>query len=817
MTTLYICEKPSLAAVVANHLFKGTVKKGPECYDGGDIKVTWAYGHLLNLASPEAYGKNYKFWNNYPIFPKQWILQCKADTKSQLIAIQKLLKISDVVVNVGDPDREGQLLIDEILYYSEYKGTVKRLLLPALDEVNVSRAFKNIRDNREMFPLYLSGLCRDKADWLVGMNLSRAYTVSSRKYGYLDRFIIGRVKIPTLALVVKREEEINNFKPKDFYELIGTFSKDSVQFHGKLTYDDSYPIDSENRLIDKNFITNIYNNIKNLSFGTVLSTENKTEKKHAPLPHSLDTLQVEANKKYDFSPTEVLKMVQSMYEKKFVTYPRSDCNYIPEAQFEDAPKILSMLKTYGIKGADNADTNIKSSCWNDKKVTAHNAIIPTMLMPSGLTEDEQKIYNLIAFNYILQFYPPCIIDAASFKLKIGQYIFKGNGKKIISPGFTAIIPSSVPKKSNEDALLPALITGDSVHCTDFEIVTKTTTPPERYTEGTLLKAMSNIWTLFKPNDPLREKLKETKGIGTPATRNVIIAELQGIRGKKKDNEKYIKKYRKYLYPTDLGKFLIANIDPSLTSPATTATMEFALSEIAEGKQDPDTYIQSVQNMILKNIQYAESHHFPFSTDLESCPICHKGRLVRIFVKSTQKYLFVCSEQDCVHPITNKKVFYAMNKEKHPVIYECPNCHKKPLTYHSGEFGDYWSCDFCKYKYKVNNNKLSTSNNSSITQFLCPLCGKGHLKQKVATNRTTGQEFTIYFCENNCKDPADNKRLFYFSDIFGKPAIQKCPYCGDYHMQRSKNSYGYYWRCHKCNKFSDDKNGIPIKKQKKDNR
>ena len=580
MKTLYIAEKKSLADVVAGHLWpnKEYNNKGLYYEDDSNI-VTWAAGHILGFAEPEAYGEEYKSWSNFPIYPKVWILLENADKgKKKLLAnIKNLLPKADTVVNVGDPDREGQLLIDEILYYFGYKGHVKRLLLHGLDKTNVDRDFKHIVDNKTMYNLYLAGLCREQADWLVGMNLTRSYSVASRPYGYMQAIRIGRVMIPTLALVVKRERDILNFKPKDFFEFFGLFNKDNITFKAKLVPDDSIPTDEEDRIIDRKGLDTLAFALKGEK-GTILEAQEKEESKKPPLPHSLDTLQVAANAKFKYSPSEVLDAVESMYLKKVVTYPRSDCNYLPEAQFQDAPDILNNLAKSGFKPAVKANRAIKSTCWNDKKVTAHTAIIPTTVAPSGLSEVEQNVYNMIALNYCLQFYEPCKSKKITFTLKVKDSTFKGSGSKVLSPGFTTILKEDTKKEEEE------------IHA-------GTTKPPKRFTEGTLLKAMSTVWKYIDPKSPNRDKLKEVKGIGTPATRNQIIEKLLDTKNHGHDVSAYLKKSKNYLIPTEFGFFVYDNIDSTLNSPETTAVMEYALTAIEEGKMSPDDYIDSVKQMI----------------------------------------------------------------------------------------------------------------------------------------------------------------------------------------------------------------------------
>lgn len=695
---IFIAEKPDIGKAIANYLWKNDYKKQQGYFEkDGDVIVTWAYGHILRLATPEEYDEKYKFWKNYPIIPKKWQIKPSANTKKQLDVILQLLKKADIVINAGDPDREGQLLIDEILDYAGYKGIVQRLLLNAKDDISLKRAFENIQDNNNFKNLYMAGLGRSRADWLVGMNLTRAYSVSARKYGYNTIFRIGRVKIPTLSLVVNREKEIQNFKSAKYYELIGSFTKDNLPFKAQLKPSDKL-IDAENRIKDKAILQAIKLKLRDADI-TVKDVQKKKLTEYPPLPYSLDTLQVEANKKYGYSPKIVLDTVQQLYEKKFVSYPRSDCNYIPEGQFEDAKKIFDILN---VPGKDKANLALKSKAWNDKKITAHHAIIPTIVKVNDLDDTQQKIYNMIAKRYILQFFPPCTVEKTIFSLSVADEIFIGSGQTIIEAGFKAFEKSFEEKEDIN--ILPKLKIGDKIDKGDYLIQEKKTIPPKRFTEGTLLAAMANIYKYVDAKNPNREKLKEIKGIGTPATRDTIIAELQDTVSKGRDIEPCLKKVKKELVPTDFGISLIENIDKSLTYPDTTAEMEYKLAEIAEGKQSLQDFIDTVINMVYDNIKFAENKEFPFYRDKESitCPICNKGQIVRKYSAKIDKYFHMCNNPDCVSPVTGKKIFFEDDNGK-PIMAKCPSC-KNLLVKKLGKNGEFWLCQSCNKTFNNKNGK-----------------------------------------------------------------------------------------------------------------
>ncbi len=699
----YIAEKPDIGKALAAYLWPaGNCHKEKGFIWQGDTTVTWAFGHILGFASPEEYGAEYKAWANYPVLPKVWKVKPAAAAVAQLAIIKKLLMETDVVVHAGDPDRMGQLLIDQILKYLHFKGKVQRILINAKDDTSLKRAFSQITDNERYENLYYAGLGREQADWLVGMNLTRAYTVNARKYGYDNTFRIGRVKIPTLALVVNREKEIQNFKSVKHYVLKGTFDQAGIPFTAMLQPSERLPLDEENRIKDKKVLQAIKMKLEKAQV-VVEDLQEKDTLQQPPLPHSLDTLQVEANKRYGFSPKEVLATVQDLYEKKYVSYPRSDCNYIPASQKEDAKKILPVLQALNIMGVDKANLEITSKAFNDKKITAHHAIIPTGVLPESLHDTNRKIYELIAGRYVLQFFPPYAYKKVTFTLAVGDERFTGNGKITKQLGFKAY------SQDEEDSMesnskLPELTVGDPVDKAGYAIVDKVTIPPKRFTEGTLLAAMANIWRFVDAKNPNRNKLKEVKGIGTPATRDTIIAELQqnGIKGKTIDP--CMKKVKKELVPTDFGIRLIENIDPSFTVPDTTAEMEYALTEIAEGKKTLAEYMDEVITMVHQNIQYAENKKFPLPLGKMaiSCPICQKGELVRRYSSKIKKYFHLCNNPDCVSPVTGKKLFYEDDKGE-PVIVKCPGCHNI-LSRLVGKNGPFWLCSKCNTTYNDKNNK-----------------------------------------------------------------------------------------------------------------
>ena len=657
----------------------------------------------MMTAMPEAYGKEYADFANYPIFPTRWKKLPSPSTKDQFEYIRSILKKTDIVVNGGDPDREGQLLIDEILDFVGYQGEVRRILINAKDTDSMRRAFDNIVPNEEFRSLYQAGMARERADWLVGINLSRAYTASARKCGGGGSvWRVGRVKIPTLALVVNREKEIQNFHSVEYFELSGKYSKGGIPFSATMKPKEDAPMDSEGRITEKAYLQTIQKEVKNKP-ATVTLSEKKSQTESAPLPYSLDTLQVEANKRYGMSPSNVLAKVQSLYEKKYVSYPRSDCNYIPTAQHEDGKRILKSLASYGIDAGRLADVNIKSRCFNDSKVSAHHAIIPTGVIPKDLDDWERKVYDMIAVRYVLQFCPPCKYDTIKYEITSEGYVFAGSGKVIVSPGWRSVIRQDDDDK--EDPSVPMLEVGDVFPIPIYIIETKKTTPPKRFTEGTLLAAMTNIWRFVSQDNPNREKLKECKGIGTPATRDSIISDLLATKSGKSNVLPCIQKKGKELVPTSFGTSMIESIHESLTKPDMTAIMEYNLSAIADGKMELDKFMEETVEMVKQNIAFAEDSAPALASVVnsisdsqevpnEECPVCRRKTLARKYSPKTKKHFWVCQEKSCVHPTTGKSLFYADTKGK-PVIKLCPQCGLPLNNVYSKKMKEsYWFCPKC---------------------------------------------------------------------------------------------------------------------------
>ena len=458
MKRLFIAEKPSLGRAIASGLGNGKSGDG-QIVCGNDV-VTWCFGHILEQAAPEDYDEKYKSWRmeDLPIIQSAWRLKVSDPAKKQFGVIKKLVKEAEEIVNAGDPDREGQLLVDEVLEYLGNKKPVKRILLNALDEKSVNAALADLRDNREFVGLKNSALARSRADWLIGMNLTRAYTIKMREAGHTGLVSIGRVQTPTMALVVRREEEIKNFKPVTHYGLQVDWRHANGIFSSVWQpKEDTVGLDDENRLLDRSVAEAILQKLQSIqNLAGRISTLEQQEKKEQPrLPYSLSSLQIDAGKKYGLSPQQVLDTMQSLYEKKLTTYPRSDCEYLPENQMADIDGIFDNLKNFSEDFSSmigKANPSLRSRAWNDKKISAHHAIIPTREKAnlSALSDVEQKLYRMVATAYLAQFYPAHIYLATKIEVSCENEKFAAKGKTVKVMGWRSLYSSEPGEREGED-------------------------------------------------------------------------------------------------------------------------------------------------------------------------------------------------------------------------------------------------------------------------------------------------------------------------------------------------------------------------------
>lgn len=583
---LCITEKPSVGRDIAKIL--GATTPRPGYIEGNGYCVTWTFGHLCCLKEPQDYTTDWKRWSlsALPMLPPRFGIKLidNPTYRQQFDTIENLIKQCDEIVNCGDAGQEGELIQRWVMQKAGCRKPVKRLWISSLTDDSIREGFKHLRTHEDLEPLYTAGLCRAIGDWVLGMNATRLYTL---KYGTPGQVLsIGRVQTPTLALVVRRQQEIENFKPVDYWEL-KTLYRDTLFSSSIKSFDKE-----ENGL-------EIMERLKDFPL-TVTEITKKNGKEAPPRLFDLTSLQVECNRKLNLGAEETLRTIQSLYEKKVTTYPRVDTTYLTDDVFPKCGQILNSLKDYQALMEPLRGKKLRKSkkVFDNSKVTDHHAIIPTgQPLPSGLSQAEKDVFNLIALRFISAFFPDCSFEQTSVKAKVDNVSFKATGKVIIDPGWKSVYASDKRQiqdqeqekddDENSAAILPPFEKGESGPHSP-RLVKKTTQPPKYFTEGTLLKAMETAGAMVDDED-LRESLK-ANGIGRPSTRASII-ELLYKRG-------YIVNVRKSLRATPAAIELISLIrEDLLKSAKLTGIWEGRLRAIERGEYDARTFIDQLKEMI----------------------------------------------------------------------------------------------------------------------------------------------------------------------------------------------------------------------------
>ncbi len=607
MTQLIIAEKPSLGRTIAQALGGG--KRGDGCLYAEDQTwvVTWAFGHMYQQAMPDDYlpdsvpktKKGDKVWRreDLPIIPDKWIMHARPDVKKQLKIIKKLLSEAREVVNAGDPDREGQLLIDEILAEMQWKGETKRVWLQDLTNDGILKSFSNLKQNSEYFGLCDAALCRARCDWLLGMNITRAFTLAYQKAGGDGVISVGRVQTPTLNIIVERDLTIENFIPKDYYTINANFKHDNglIESSWVPSEDDSDP---DGQCLKRNTALAVVDKITG-SEGKIRSAKRTKKVDLAPLPFSLSGLQTIGSSKWGYGAQQILDAAQKLYEEhKLTTYPRTDVGYLADNQHADAKKIIDSLGRVNPQLVKDVDLKRKSRAFNDKKVTAHTGIIPTAKTPniSKLSEVERNLYGLIVRHYVAQFLADHKYESVEIKLECEKEKFIARGRTTLVDGWKEILPPA----RKEAKGLPSTSKGDSVCCKKAKVVDMKTKPPSRFTEGTLIKAMAGI-ARFVEDPKVKAALKESAGIGTEATRASIIETLK--------QRNYIKAKGKTLISTDHGRNFIKSVPGRIKDPTVTAWWEQQMSEIAHGDADSKEFMQKMTGWMVALLNSATPDQF----------------------------------------------------------------------------------------------------------------------------------------------------------------------------------------------------------------
>ena len=709
---LYLCEKPSQARDISRVL--GVQQKSDGCLKSNDTVVTWCFGHLLEMAPPDAYDTALKRWRfeTLPIVPPDWKLEVKNEARKQFKIIQQLLKkASDVVIST-DADREGETIAREILELCKWRGPVSRLWLSALDDSSIRKALDNVLPGAKTEPLYYAGVGRARADWLVGMNLTRAYTLIGQQSGHEGVLSVGRVQTPTLNLVVQRDLAIEQFKPTPYYDLIGEFAVTNGQFKAKWMPPNDIS-DPEGRCTNQQTALNVAQRTES-SQGTIVKADTERKKESAPLLFDLSSLQQEASKRWGMGAKEVLDTAQALYEThKALTYPRTDCPYLPESQRPEAAQVLATLKqsdTGYSALVDQANTSLCSRVWNDKKITAHHAIIPTSTPTdiSRMSDKERHLYDLTCRRYIAQFYPAYEYDNTVIEVSVCDEQFRATGKVPRISGWQTVLGQNKSDKDVENQTLPPTTAGELARTLKVTLENKQTKPPVRFTEGTLIAAMKSVGKLIT-DARLIKILRETSGIGTEATRAGIIETLL--------QRDFIQKQKRQIVSTQTGRALIAMLPDEIKAPATTALWEQGLDDIAQGRGNLSTFINGQTQWITDVLRQAKQQNG------SSNP-------------SSQQFSGVDGKSQ----------------------HACPDCGKF-LRRRKGKKGFFWGCSGypeCKTtrpdsrgkpgKTKPRTTSQSTSPKKASAQQAktgspCPQCKSGNLVQRTVKNgKNAGKPF-----------------------------------------------------------------------------
>lgn len=736
---LYFCEKPSQGKDLAKVL--GATKSGTGClHDGNGVFVTWAIGHLLEEAEPQDYDPAQKKWSleKLPIVPDKWKLNVSYRQAKQFKAIKELASKATEIIIATDYDREGEAIARSVLDRINFKGGIKRIKLRALDEQSIRTALSEVIDGKETLPLYYASQARSRADWLIGMNFTRAFTLISQQANVRGVFSVGRVQTPVVKLVYDRDQSIKDFTPSPFYVLSATFEVQNGLLEAAWRPPEQVS-DEQGRCVNKVICEQFRDALPGRS-AEIVKADVKLGKESPPLPFSLSRLQQHCSKKFGMSAKSVLTHAQSLYEKhKATTYPRSDCGYLPLSQHAEAPDVLRAMalsdpESQGM--VSGADISIRSRAFNDKKLSAHHGIIPTAasINVSAMSADEYKVYCEIRRHYVSQFYARHEFERTEIEVKCADQIFDAKGKVPIKSGWKVLYgqdesdeekPSSNNNEGHAESNnpLPKVREGEPARCAGAEIIQKMTRPPTHFSDATLIGAMENI-SRFVDDNELKKILRSTAGLGTEATRADVI-----------DNcihKEYLVRNKGVITSTDKAAALLALVPKDVASPAMTAAWEQKLELIAAGDERMEPFVDEIgkwatgivgdmranSNSILAE---AKDRLAAIAERTEPCPTC-KGDMIRLYSKAKKKtetsparkasYFWACQNKECRRTLsddkgkpvmglgkkstskaTGRKSNNQVDRKKESNGKECPECGKGMIlrTSKKKNSSEFWGC------------------------------------------------------------------------------------------------------------------------------
>ena len=693
-----IAEKPSVAREIAKVLGANTSHKG--YMEGNGYQVTWTFGHLCTLKEPQDYTDNWKRWSlgSLPMIPPRFSIKLIEDAggEEQFHIIEGLMRQAEKVINCGDAGQEGELIQRWVMQKAGCQCPVYRLWVSSLTEEAIREGFNQLKEQSAYTKLYEAGLSRAIGDWLLGMNATRLYTL---RYGSNRQVLsIGRVQTPTLALIVNRQAEIDHFKPEPFWELKTiyrgvTFSSTKGKFATK---------EEGEAFLDI---------VRQADF-EVTAIGEKKGKEFAPRLFDLTSLQVECNKKFSFSADDTLKLIQSLYEKKVTTYPRVDTTFLSDDIYPKVPQALKGLVDYTELTAPLLQLNKlpkSKRVFDNSKVTDHHAIIPTGVPARGLSDAEQKVYDLVARRFIAAFYPDCEISTTTVQGKVGKVEFKVSGKQILKPGWRVVFGADQKDPDNDtpdenNGVLPHFEKGESGPHQPL-LKEGSTQPPKPYTEATLLRAMETAGKLVD-NDELRDALKEN-GIGRPSTRAAIIETLF--------KRHYIRKERKNLYPTATGVELIATIhDELLKSAELTGLWEKKLRQIERGTYEARTFLDELKQMVHQVVYNVLSDQSGRAITIEQ-PAAEPAKKER---KTRTKRTSETNSQSPAKLKRTKKEEITISSSSNDTVPRCPLCGKGTLLRGKSAYGCSEYKSGCTFRLDY-----ATYGNNLTDQQLIELVGK----------------------------------------------------------------------------------------------